>query len=550
MHRSGTAARAQRWLLALTAAVAMSSLAIIGGLFIQTLVDRDQQIAEMELRADGQSGEAPNSAGGASPAEAPADLAPDSRSDSTAVPDGSASPDGDANGASTEGSNAAGATPDPAAGHSDDEGASAGDIAARPLRAPQGWLLTQIWKALDGKPLSTATLAHAAGGVVLLMAVLWLFIGRGAEYEAQHVVDRLRNEIREQAFNDGGNDLLGEPTRPEELLLDHCESLRAGLAGVWQTAPRALLGGLALLTVAALTDPWITLLGMLLFSLLWWAWRHLESAADERAHSLHGAAAQSESLLLESLRLAPLTASFSLNEAPGRPFTKILADHRSFERQSHLVRGALGALRMVLIAIGLWALLLVFGLTDRLSLADGVLLAVAALGAQALVRQTLNLIPRVERADTAAHAIFDYLKQQPPLAESKAPRRVERLSQAVRFENVTLEDRGGRRVLDRASCELPRPAANRHCFVRSAGAGRAGRPLRPALRPTGRVCAVRWHRLARLGPQAASWPNRRGHRRCPVVYRIRVGKHQLRLSLHRRRDPGCRPGGGGRRADP
>ena len=306
--------------------------------------------------------------------------------------------------------------------------------------------------------ISTWTLPLACGVLAVLAIsfwLLWQLMTRNGQYEATEAISRMRQELYRKASIPAAPDLMSPSSEAERLLLHQCEPLRHGLNVYWQQAPRCQASACFLLATAMVIDPWLSLLGALLAVGGYWRFQMAREQADERARALHGKAAIAESLLLESMGLAPLAASFGLEDAPGESFQQNLKLHAAAEHRGHLVRSLLGAKAIALALGAMLILFTVYCLSDRLTLSAGVCLLVALIGASYFALRLLSLRPVVEAGDAAAEELFAYLDRKRDLPVSSSPRSLQPLTQSLRLEAVTWEDHRGRKILTDASCEIP-----------------------------------------------------------------------------------------------
>ncbi|MCA9175191.1 MAG: ABC transporter ATP-binding protein [Planctomycetales bacterium] len=332
------------------------------------------------------------------------------------------------------------------------------DAAVSEVAAPTdpllGGLIRELAAGRFGGVPQITWICGLLAGFALVLWLLWRMMTGNGQHEATAALSRLRREIHEQASVPSVADVFSHVSEAEQLLVHQCEPIRHGLTAYWQQAPRCQIGACSLLATAMIVDPWMSLLGALLAFAGYWRFQVAVQSAEERARALHGKAAKSESLLLESIRLAPLAAMFGLAETPGEPFEKNLRLHDAAEHRGHLVRAMLGA-RAVGLTLGASLLLLAaFCMSQRLPLSAGATIFLALAGASYLAFRLLSLREVVERADAAAEAVFAYLGRGRELPLSSTPRRLQPLAESLRLEGVSWEDGTGRRVLNDATCVI------------------------------------------------------------------------------------------------
>lgn len=329
--------------------------------------------------------------------------------------------------------------------------------AGKEITAPADLLLGGLLRGDWGLPIHQWSLGAVCGLMLILAIVLrfaWGLQSTNGQYEATEALAELHRLLYRRAVAPAAADILS--TRSEaEKLLSRSGKIRKGLIVQWQQKPRCQAGAAALLGMGLWVDPWLTLLGMLLAVGGYWRYRQAFEVADERTRVLNGQAAKSESLLLEALRLAPLAASFGLDEPPGEPFERNLRLRAAAEYRGQSLQAAVGARVVGLVVISAVILFTVFCFSGRLPLSSGAVVALALSGASVLTIRLLSLRTQLATGDEAAAEVFEYLDRSYDLPQSSSPRPLEPLQQSIRLDQVTWEDHRGRRVLEDASCEIP-----------------------------------------------------------------------------------------------
>ncbi len=156
--------------------------------------------------------------------------------------------------------------------------------------APDDWILG-TW--ISGRLIRWPFLGDAKFSLFALLTIgttlgvievlgLWL-LNRAVHRAAINVAGRFKAEIHRQALRLGPIDLLGGRARPETLFREQTETVRRGLVRWWSAVPYAAVTVLALVAMAFLVQPWLTLVVLLGIVLVWLVFTGIRRQASAKS---------------------------------------------------------------------------------------------------------------------------------------------------------------------------------------------------------------------------------------------------------------------------
>jgi len=285
-------------------------------------------------------------------------------------------------------------------------------------------------------------------------ALIWL--DRCSRRLSLCVAGRLRTLLHEQTYRLGASELLGvSRSRPEVLFFEKVESVRTGLLTWHRTWLRSVLVVGLLLGVSLAENLWLTLLAILLTYSGLRIYRGLKAGVQEQGTRWAELSEKLKTRLMQSLRLAPLTAGYSMGGTSTAAFKDLLAEYHSAELHAESVAWRLRPWGLLIVLLASGFLLLIVGLSEHTTLAGVFVSAGCLLAAYFPAVKLYKLRPRKVDAEAAAGEIFAYLDRGPGIAQIEHPEPLERLQKQIRLDHVTLADRSGRRLLDGVSLTIP-----------------------------------------------------------------------------------------------
>jgi ATP-binding cassette, subfamily B, bacterial len=92
---------------------------------------------------------------------------------------------------------------------------------------------------------------------------------------------------------------------------------------------------------------------------------------------------------------------------------------------------------------------------DRISIASMLILLVSLAGLAHPITEWLGMSKAIRQANRSARGIFEFLERRPELHQDVGAQFLNALKQQISIDNVSVESRSGRRLLEGASVEIP-----------------------------------------------------------------------------------------------
>lgn len=292
--------------------------------------------------------------------------------------------------------------------------------------------------------------------IAILETACLILLRRAANQHALRIASDLRHKIYSQAFRLGPYDLLGATrSRPDELFADKVETIRRSFAEWWTTVPSAFVSLVVLILIAAAVNVWLTLLAILLTVYVLRFYRAIRKQEEVRTAFWRTQVLEQETILRNSLQLAPLLKGYSLIEPPVGSFEAALEAEAQAEMQ--LARGDTFVKPLLALAIVLAAgfLLLIIGFSPNISVAGTVVLGGAWLAASFPAARLIRLPAALSEMDAAANEISFFLDREPSVVQLQDAQPLDRLAKEILLEHVNLADRHGRHFLEDVTLAIP-----------------------------------------------------------------------------------------------
>jgi ABC-type multidrug transport system fused ATPase/permease subunit len=185
------------------------------------------------------------------------------------------------------------------------------------------------------------------------------------------------------------------------------------------------------------------------------AYRTLRLHEETQKQHWRGKVRHQETILRDSLHLAPLLKGYSLAEPPVAAFEDALRENARAEiklvRSEYLIRPLL--LLGVLLAVGFVALII--GLGAGPTLAGTVVLCVSLLTAYFPFARLSRLGTVIKEMDVAADEIRGFLDREPGVVQLSEAKPLDRLTSSITLDRVNLADRHGRHLLEDVTLQIP-----------------------------------------------------------------------------------------------
>lgn len=301
----------------------------------------------------------------------------------------------------------------------------------------------------------------AAGLALVLLLALTSRLRRSlvARLAAEPTIN-LRNQIHRQMYRLGQSALPSEGVGPiANLWTREVDDVRDALLADFDANPRmiVLAGGLVIL--ALLVSPVLTLFLVSLGLLA----RMAASRLAKDARASHDEALRESALQLgllhEDLGLLRTARIYGVEESVRSRFDEHLEQHRDAEIRRTLADTAITTPQALLYGAAAVAALGLLGynvlITDKISVATMLILLAALAGLAAPILQWNKARWTIRRADRSAEAIFSFLEREPELHQVVGAQFLAPMRDKITLEDVSLESRSGRMLLDRVSLDIP-----------------------------------------------------------------------------------------------
>jgi ATP-binding cassette, subfamily B, bacterial len=323
--------------------------------------------------------------------------------------------------------------------------------------------LVRVMEALPMLQTNVGTLTALliAGSVcIVLMALVALWRRRVIAAVATEVAAALRRQIHRQMYRLGQSSLPTEGVGPViNLWTREVNDLREGLIADLDGTPRIHVLAIGLLVLALLVSPLLTVFLASLGLLVWLTARLLNRSAGQANESALREASVQLSLLHEDLGLLRTVRVYGVGDYDRQRFDEHLdryrdADGRRIFTSSplHASTGLLYGAALV-VALGLLGFNVV--VNDRVSLATLLILLVSLAGLAHPIVDWLRMRKTIRQANRSARGIFEFLERRPELHQNVGAQFLNALKDQIVLENVELESRSGKRLLDGISVEIP-----------------------------------------------------------------------------------------------
>jgi ATP-binding cassette, subfamily B, bacterial len=300
-----------------------------------------------------------------------------------------------------------------------------------------------------------------AGGLLLLLAlcVVVSYRRRLIAEAATGAATTLRSQIHRQMYRLGQSSLPTEGTGPVvNLLTREVNDIRDGLSVALDRAYRTPVLALGLLFFALAISPALTLALASLGALVWLVARVIYRDARLVADAALRDAAVQLSLLHEDMGMLRTVRVFGMENVEKERFEEHLerfrdADARRLKNEGTMIPtlwllyGAAAALAIGLMGYGV--------LTRQITPASTLVLLLALAGLTRPTLEWLGMRKAVRQANRSATGVFEFLDRKPELQQLGGAQFLAPVKDRITFDNVTLESRSGRVLLDGLSAEIP-----------------------------------------------------------------------------------------------
>ncbi len=325
---------------------------------------------------------------------------------------------------------------------------------------------TVLLKLLNNVP----TLRNNVGALASLLAVglgLLLALSVIAQYRRSRISDAvclaatiLRRQIHRQMYRLGQSSLATEGTGPVvNLMTREVNDIRDGLYSELSDAIRLPMLAIGLLTVALGLDWLLTIFLAALGVLIWLTARRIQRDSRMVSDAAMRDAAVQLTLLHEDFGLLRTVRVYGMENVDKQRFDEHVerfreADARRMKTQvrltptSWLLYGAAVALALGMLGYRVTV-------ARRIAPASAIALAAALVALTYPVLRWLQMRKAVRQANRSAIGVFEFLELKPELHQQGGAHFLAPMREKITFENVTLESRSGRILLEGLSAEIP-----------------------------------------------------------------------------------------------
>ena len=301
----------------------------------------------------------------------------------------------------------------------------------------------------------------AAGSIsIVLIALVAIWRRRVVASVATDVSTSLRRQIHRQMYRLGQSSLPTEGIGPViNLWTREVNDVRDGLIADLDLTPRIQVLAVGLLVIALLVSPLLTTFLASLGIFVWLIARTLNREARQATESSLRDASVQLCLLHEDLGLLRTVRIFGVGEYDRQRFDEHLERYRQADARristSAPINPSTGLLYAAALTIALGLLGYNVVVNDQITIATMLILLVSLAGLAFPIAERVRLGKAFRQANRSARAIFEFLERRPELHQNVGAHFLNALKEQITFDNVELESRSGRRLLESISVEIP-----------------------------------------------------------------------------------------------
>ncbi len=320
--------------------------------------------------------------------------------------------------------------------------------------------MTRVMPTLRNNRGALGTLL-ATGLILLVLIVLVSSWRRRAVARASsEVATALRRQIHRQMYRLGQSSLPTEGVGPViNLWTREVNDVREGLFADLRDLPRLYVLAGGLLIVALLVSPGLTLFMAAVGILTWLTARKMESDSRMAADAALRDASVQLVLLHEDLGLLRTVRVYSVEDYDRERFDEHLERYRKADEQRMVSSATMSSSTVLLIGAAIALTLGLLGLnvlvSKRIGIGTMLTLFLALTGLAYPIASLVRHRRALRQANRSAGGIFEFLERKPELHQDVGAVFLEPPRDQIALENVTLESRSGRILLDRVSVEIP-----------------------------------------------------------------------------------------------
>jgi ATP-binding cassette, subfamily B, bacterial len=307
---------------------------------------------------------------------------------------------------------------------------------------------------------SLMTLLALGSICIVLIALVALWRRHVVARVATEVATSLRRQIHRQMYRLGQSSLPTEGIGPViNLWTREVNDIRDGLIADLDLTPRIQVLAIGLLVIALLVSPLLTTFLASLGLFVWLIARTLNRDARQAMESALRDASVQLCLLHEDLGLLRTVRIYGVGDYDRQRFDEHLDRYRRADAErintSAPINPSAGLLYGAALTIALGLLGYNVVVNDQISIATMLILLVSLAGLAYPIAERVRLGKAIRHANRSARGIFEFLERRPELHQNVGAHFLNALKEQLTFDNVELESRSGRRLLESVSLEVP-----------------------------------------------------------------------------------------------
>jgi ABC-type multidrug transport system fused ATPase/permease subunit len=320
--------------------------------------------------------------------------------------------------------------------------------------------VTEVVPTLLNNMGAVTTLVAVGSACIVLIALVAIWRRWVIALVSTDVASLLRRQIHRQMYRLGQSSLPTEGIGPViNLWTREVNDIRDGLIADLDANPRIYVLAVGLLVLALLVSPLLTVFLASLGLLVWLTARVLNRDARQATESAVRDAAVQLCLLHEDLSLLRIVRIYGVGEYDRQRFDEHLERYQKADARRIFTSGPVNPTTGLLYGAGLALALGVLGynvvVNEHISIATMLILLVSLAGLFHPIVQWLHVQKSIRQANRSARGIFEFLERRPELHQNVGAHFLNALKEQISIENVDLESRSGRRLLDGVSVEIP-----------------------------------------------------------------------------------------------
>ncbi len=295
---------------------------------------------------------------------------------------------------------------------------------------------------------------------VVLIALVAIWRRRVVAVVATDIATSLRRQLHRQMYRLGQSSLPTEGIGPViNLWTREVNDLRDGLIADLDLTPRSQVLGAGLLVIALLVSPVLATFLASLGLLVWLVSRVLVRDARQAMETALRDASVQLCLLHEDLGLLRTVRIYGMTDYDRQRFDEHVERYLRADTRRIITSAPINPSAGLLYGAGLILALGLLGynvvVNNQISIATMLILVVSLAGLGFPISEWIRLGKALRQANRSARGIFEFLERRPELHQNVGAQFLNAVKEQITFENVALESRSGRRLLESISLEIP-----------------------------------------------------------------------------------------------